>query len=73
MLANNVGKLAAVKQAPDTELLVLKENYIKILLEKINPKTVITLIDNSVEFFKISKLLSNKIKFIAIRIGLFNA
>ena len=45
----------------------LKENYIKILLEKINPKTVITLIDNSVEFFKISKLLSNKIKFIAIQ------
>lgn len=45
----------------------LKENYIKFLLEKINPKIVITTIDNSIEFFRMSKLLNDKMKFIAIQ------
>lgn len=45
----------------------IKENYIKYLLETINPKKVITIIDNSTEFFRISKALHNKMKFIAIQ------
>jgi len=46
----------------------LKVNYLCSLIEIINPKTVITFIDNSTEFSMSAKILKNKnIKFIAIQ------
>lgn len=41
--------------------------YLFTLLEKINPKIVITSIDNSFKFAELAKLLSKKIKFAAIQ------
>ena len=41
--------------------------YLFTLLEKINPKIVITSIDNSLKFAELAKLLSKKIKFAAIQ------
>ena len=41
--------------------------YLFTLLEKINPKIVITSIDNSFKFAELAKLLSKKIKFVAIQ------
>ena len=45
----------------------LRVNYLIYLIIQINPKVVITLIDNSPDFHTISKLLEKKIKFIAIQ------
>ena len=42
-------------------------NYLIFLIKKINPKVVITWIDNSTEFHLISKELKKQIKFIAIQ------
>ena len=44
-----------------------KINYLIFLIKKINPKVVITWIDNSTEFYLISKELKKQIKFIAIQ------
>lgn len=41
--------------------------YFCALLDEIKPKVVITLIDNSLKFFEISKILKNKYKFMAIQ------
>jgi len=41
--------------------------YLFTLLEKINPKIVITSIDNSFKFAELAKLMSKKIKFVAIQ------
>ena len=45
----------------------LKQNYLIALIKEINPKIVITMIDNSVDFYIISKCLSKDIKFIAVQ------
>ena len=45
----------------------LRVNYLIYLIIKINPKVVITLIDNSTDFYIISKFLQKKIKFIALQ------
>lgn len=46
----------------------IKQNYLVSLIKLIQAKTVITFIDNSVDFFKVSKILNNdNIKFIAIQ------
>ena len=45
----------------------LKQNYLIILIKTINPRLVITYIDNSIDFYIISKHLENAIKFIAIQ------
>ncbi len=45
----------------------LRVNYLIFLIIQINPKVVITLIDNSSDFHIISKILEKKIKFIAIQ------
>jgi surface carbohydrate biosynthesis protein len=45
----------------------LRVNYLIFLILRINPKVVITMIDNSKDFYTISKLLDRKIKFIAIQ------
>ena len=45
----------------------LRANYLIFLILQINPKVVITMIDNSQDFYIISKLLDKKIKFIAIQ------
>lgn len=48
----------------------LKINYLVILIKIIKPKNVITLIDNSFDFFSISRILSNeKINFYALQNG----
>lgn len=43
--------------------------YIVTLLEIIEPKIVLTFIDNSLKFFDVAKILDNKIYFIAIQNG----
>ena len=43
--------------------------YLSSLLEIINPKVVITKIDNSFKFFDIAKIFDNKINFVAIQNG----
>ncbi len=45
----------------------LKQNYFIALIKEINPKIVITTIDNSEDFYIISKYLSKDIKFIAVQ------
>ena len=45
----------------------LKKNYLTILIKIIAPKIVLTHISNSEDFHIISKILSNKIEFIAIQ------
>ena len=45
----------------------LKQNYLIALIKEINPKIVITMIDNSQDFYIISKYLSKDIKFIAVQ------
>ena len=46
----------------------LKQNYLYILIKLVDPKKVITFIDNSIDFFLVSKLFKNtNIKFIAIQ------
>ncbi len=45
----------------------LSSAYFCALLDEIKPKVVITLIDNSLKFFEISRILKNKCKFIAIQ------
>lgn len=42
-------------------------SYISSVIEVINPKIIITFIDNSLKFFDISRILENKFKFIAIQ------
>ena len=50
----------------------LKINYLTALIELITPKIVITHISHSTDFHIVSKMLSNKIKFIAIQSGTSN-
>ena len=45
----------------------MKVNYLIALIKSYNPKVVITSIDNSQEFYSVSKKLNNKIKFIALQ------
>ena len=45
----------------------IKLNYFAALLSEINPKVVITTIDNSVEFSKLAKIFEKKINFIAVQ------
>ena len=45
----------------------MKLNYLIALIKSYNPKVVITSIDNSQEFYSVSKNLNNKIKFIALQ------
>ena len=45
----------------------LSSAYFCALLDEIKPKVVITLIDNSLKFFEISRVLKNKCKFIAVQ------
>ena len=45
----------------------MRMNYLIRVIQQINPKVVITWIDNSEDFYIISKLLRNQIKFIAIQ------
>ena len=45
----------------------LKINYLKALIKLIEPKVIITAVDNSVEFQKIAKELHKSIKFIAVQ------
>lgn len=45
----------------------LSSAYFCALLDEIKPKVVITLIDNSLKFFEVSRTLDNKYKFIAIQ------
>ena len=46
----------------------LKQNYLSSLIEIIQPKTIVTFIDNSNDFFTISKVFKGRnIKFIAIQ------
>ena len=46
----------------------IKQNYLMIIIRIINPKFVLTLIDNSFDFHMTAKLLKNtRIKFIAIQ------
>ena len=45
----------------------LKQNYLTILIKVIAPKVVLTHISNSEDFHIISKILNNKIKFMAIQ------
>ena len=47
----------------------LKQNYLIILIKLINPKIVVTYTDNSPDFYLISKLLRNEIRFIAFQQG----
>ena len=42
-------------------------SYISSVIEVINPKIIITFIDNSLKFFDICRILGNKFKFIAIQ------
>ena len=42
-------------------------NYFIALINQIDPKFVITTIDNSITFSKLTKYFENKIKFIAIQ------
>jgi surface carbohydrate biosynthesis protein len=41
--------------------------YLTSIIQVVNPKIVITTIDNSIKFFEISKIFEKKIKFIAIQ------
>lgn len=45
----------------------IKLNYLIAVINQIDPKVVVTYIDNSQDFYIISKLLGNKIKFLAIQ------
>jgi len=45
----------------------LKQNYLIILVEETNPKVVITHIDNSTDFYILSKYFYKRIKFIAVQ------
>ena len=45
----------------------VKKNYLIILIKLLNPKIVYTLIDNSYDFYEISRLMENETKFIAIQ------
>lgn len=45
----------------------IKQNYLLILIQIINPKLVITYTDNSPDFYIISKFLKKKIRFIAFQ------
>ena len=45
----------------------IKKNYLIILIKLISPKVVYTFIDNSPDFYDVSKELENEIKFVAIQ------
>tara|TARA_B110000438_G_scaffold299811_1_gene350747 strand:- start:1506 stop:2708 length:1203 start_codon:yes stop_codon:yes gene_type:complete len=45
----------------------IKQNYLIKLIEEINPKVVITHIDNSTDFYILSKYFYKRIKFIAVQ------
>ena len=47
----------------------LKQNYLIALIKEINPKVVITLVDNSLDFYITAKHLSKNIRFIAVQQG----
>lgn len=45
----------------------LKNNYLTSIIQIINPKLVITYIDNSIEYYDAAKFFNKKIKFLAIQ------
>ena len=48
----------------------IKSAYLAALIKAISPELVITLIDNSIHFFRVARMLHKKIRFIAIQNGL---
>ena len=45
----------------------LKNNYLTSIIQIINPKLVITFIDNSIEYYDAARFFNKKIKFLAIQ------